>query len=64
MITNVRLSPGRMKQRRQDPHSRGLAGSIRSNKPKYVTRLKIEFDVVNGEQIAVLLSQVMCLDHG
>ena len=57
------LAFGRRHVAGQDPHRRGLAGAVRTEKAENFAALDAEADVVDGGDAAVLFREVLDLNH-
>ena len=57
------LAPARVEQGRQDPHRRGLAGSIGTDEAVNITLLERQVEPVQSVEVAIHLGQVVGLDH-
>ena len=51
------------KQRGQDPHGRRLARAVGADEAEHVAAIELEVDLVDGEQLAVFLRQVVNFNH-
>src|SRR6185503_18619386 len=54
---------GRSQKSREDPQSRALTGAVRSEKADDLAFADAERDVANRDHAAVVLGQVLDLDH-
>ena len=64
IAANVGLAPGWVEQRRENTHRGGLARAIGANKTKHVALVELEFNLMDGVQVAVFFSEVVDFDHG
>ena len=63
VAAHIRFAPGRIQQRGDDPHGRRLAGPVGSDEAEQVAFLQLQFDGADGEEVAVFLREIVCLDH-
>jgi len=63
IAADVRFAPGRVEQRGDDPHRRGLARAVGTDEAEAIPLVQREIDVSDGERVAVLLGQPFGFDR-